>query len=368
MSDSKQLQAEVSEDGESLSGLLVIDLSTGVRGGYCGRLFQDWGAEVVKVEIPSQSESVARSNWLHRGKQRLELDWRVTEGWVLLAQLAGSADVLITDTVVDGAEKSVGKRAEALRAGNPGLIHTAISDFGLGGPWESRPSSDLIVSALSGMCLINGVSGRMPLREPGNQTALVAALAGFMGTLAALEARTVDGLGQVVDVSALEAMVNVLSPSFLQNRYQEGGPARSESATGFLVDCLDGQVSIITSADQSWKTICEVWQLPIDAGDTRFSDNLSRRKNGAALRALLGPILMTRTRAEIFEELCLLRVPCGMLMSPAELLTDPHLRERGAFSEPQSSGAPPIPDRSFRMVASQPETVPASQVVASRAQ
>ncbi|MCZ7577042.1 MAG: CoA transferase [Dehalococcoidia bacterium] len=88
-------------------------------------------------------------------------------------------------------------------------------------------------------------------------------MAGFIGALTALANRMQTGEGQSVDVSALEAMVNVLSPSVLQHSYQ-GGPERKPSADGFLFDCADGKVSIIIASEQSWQTLVELWGLEVD--------------------------------------------------------------------------------------------------------
>lgn len=337
-----------------LQGLTALQVGTGVKAGYCGKLLVDAGADVIKVDLPAPSLAGGFSPWLDRGKASVVLDWRTSEGQELLGRLFEKVALVVSD-VDSPQDRTI---IERLAAGQPQLVYASLCDLGHRGPFAGRPSSDLIVSALSGMCYINGKADRLPLREPGNQTAIVAALAGFMGALAALVERSQSGLGQTVEVSALEAMVNVLSPAVLQCSYQDGAPFRRHAADGFLFDCADGKVSIIISSQRSWETILEVWGIvpdPIEAH--RFTEQ-SRRENMDAIRQLFAPLLLSKTRREVFEDLCLLRVPCGMLMNPGELLADEHLLARGSFDSlsRSSPGAPagPFPGPGFRIAGQAP--------------
>ncbi|MFN8508312.1 MAG: CoA transferase [Dehalococcoidia bacterium] len=335
-----------------LTGLVVVEAGTTVKAGFCGKLLVDAGAEVIKLSLPGAGDAPF-SEWLDRGKASVVLDWRIPEGEALLARLLARADVLVSD--LEPPAEAAALREAASR--HPRLVHTVLTDLGSGGPFADRPATDLIVSALSGMCYINGQAGRQPLREPGNQAAIVGALGGYIGTMAALANRSQTGEGQAVEVSALEAMVNVLSPSVLQGSYQDGAPRRHPSTDGFLFDCADGQVSIIISAQRSWETIVDVWGITIDPGDAEKFTEANRRTNMPAIRALLAPVLANKTRREVFEELCMVHVPCGMLMTPADLPHDPHLMQRGSFDT--LAGAPGarcvFPGPGFR-VANQPPT------------
>ena len=343
-----------------LNGLKVVEIAGGIKGGYCGKLFADSGAEVVKVSLPDGEADGRLRVWLDPGKASVVLDWRLPEGRQLLRGLVGSADILVVDDEV--AQGGLGGDLGEF----PRLITLSLTDLGREGPFAAMPSSDLTVAALSGMAAINGVAGCLPLREPGNQTSVVAALAGYLGALAAIANRSQTGRGQAVDTSALEAMVNVLSPSVVQCSYQEGGPKRREKADGFLFDCADGQVSIITSSERSWETMVALWDLKVNPLDPRLATEGARRVNMDAVRELLGPVIMTKTRRELFEELCLVRVPCGMLMRPAELPDDPHLLERGSFVSilpRDGSAATTMPGPSFRVFGEKPpESIPLARI------
>lgn len=336
-----------------LHGLVVVESGTTVKAGFCGKLLVDAGAEVIKVSLPSADEPPF-PEWLDRGKASVVIDWRIPEGRQLMSRLLNRADLLISDI-------EHGDDAAALNdaaSNNPRLVHTALSELGSEGPFADVPANDIIVSALSGMCFINGEAGRVPLREPGNQTAIVAALAGYIGSLAAIANRRETGEGQAVSVSALEAMVNVLGPSVLQCSYQLGGPRRRPTADGFLFDCADGKVSIIISAQRSWETILDLWGITVSPADSDRFTEANRRLNLPAIRALFAPVLASKTRREVFEELCLVHVPCGMLMSPADLPGDPHLLERGSFdtlaTHPHEQSPRVFPGPGFRIADESP--------------
>lgn len=335
-----------------LNGLRVVEVSCTPRAGFCGKMLVDAGAEVIKLSLPGDEGPGAFSNWLDRGKESVVLDWRTDEGARLLSRLLGSVDVLVSDIECEGPAGDLAAAAANATA----LVHVSTSDLGHSGPFAERPSSDLIVAALSGMCYINGEAGRLPLREPGNQARIVAGIAAYLGVLAAVINRGQSGKGQAVEVSALEALVNVLNPSVLQSSYQDGQPRRQPSAQGFLVDCADGRVSIITSAQRSWDTILDLWGITPSAEDApRFTEG-ERRKHHAEIRAFFAPVLASRDRQDVFEEMCAVRVPAGMLMSPADLLTDRHLLEREAFDALAGAEGPArtFPGPGFRVAGERP--------------
>lgn len=337
-----------------LNGLRAVEMGCTTKAGFCGKMLVDAGAEVIKVSLPTDDAVPPFSGWLDRGKASIVLDWRTADGAALLARLLETASLLISDLECEGEHRELAAIAKAL----PQLNHVSVSDLGHEGPFATRPSTDLIVSALSGMCYINGEAGCLPLREPGEQTAVVAGIAAYIGAFTALLAQSETAEGQSVQVSALEAMVNVLSPSVLQASYQNGGPARQRSADGFLFDCADGKVSIIISAQRSWDTLLDLWDIAPPPEDAHKFTEAQRRRHLPEIRALLAPALAQRSRREIFEELCSVHIPCGMLVSPWELLEDPHLQERGSFDILESAATDDraFPGPAFRVAGEKPAT------------
>jgi crotonobetainyl-CoA:carnitine CoA-transferase CaiB-like acyl-CoA transferase len=347
---------------QMLNGLLVVELARSVRAAYCGRLLADCGAEVIKVELPAGAPAIDAGEraWLDAGKQSAALDRRGGPTVELLRRLLARADVLIEDQE-PGTLAAAGLSAAALRAANPRLVHTTVTDFGSDGPWARRPTTDLIVSALSGMASLNNMAGGVPLRQPGDQALLIGAMFGYIGTLAALINRGVTGTGQRVDISAMEAVASVLTPQYLHFSYKREPYAQRRPDAEALLRCKDGWLSLTPYPDRAWESLTAIFGLTIDPADERFVSEPARRANAAAVRELLAPALMTRTRREIFELLGAMRVVCGMVMRPDELPRDPHLVERGAFLT-QPAGADgeclTVPGPGFRIAGEPPEPPP----------
>lgn len=336
-----------------LSGLRAVEVSSTPRAGFCGKMLVDAGAEVIKLDCPHPAGGVEFSAWLDRGKASVVIDWRTPEGEALVRRLFSAIDVLVSDRECEGEARELADIARDF----PELVHVSTSDLGHDGPFAGRPSTDLTVAALSGICYINGEAGRLPLREPGNQTSIVAGIAAYLGALAALINRNKTHAGQTVEVSALEAMVNVLSPSILQYGYQGSGPSRRSSADGFLFECADGTVSIMTYRQLFWDTILALWGIELDAEDEEnLATEQGRSHRLGDIRRVFAPILRNKTRSEVFEELCSARLLCGMLLKPSELPADPHLRERESFDTLATDGAPGrvFPGPAFRIAGHRP--------------
>ncbi len=310
-----------------LDGLAVVERTHHVRGRYCGRLFAELGARVTRLAQPGDPDEC----WLDCGK--------AVSADAAFADLVRAADVLIED-------------GPALREGDltslyPRLVQVSVTPFGLDGPWAGKDAEDLLVAALSGIAGINGYADGIPLREPGPQTEMVGALMAFIGALAALEERGLSGRGQLVEASSLEAMVNVLAPAVLQWSYTGDGPQRRQRGADMLFECADGWLTLYISANKAWETIVSVLEVPLEAEDRRFATEAGRRQNANAMRKLIEPILRSKTRAELFELLAPMRVVCGMVLGPDEILADPHLNARSAFRDVPGGGRiPRIPIRS----------------------
>lgn len=331
--------------GFALSGLSVVEDTRHVRGRYLGRLFAELGAIVVRFGETSGPDD-RDALWLDCGKHS-------ASPGESLESLIASADVLIDDNAPAGFRDRT--------TGHPTLVHVSVTPFGLDGPWADNEAGDLIISALSGMAGINGYADGMPLREPGVQAEMVGALLGLIGALAALEEREQSGRGQLVESSCMESLVNVLAPAVLQWSYTGSGPQRKQRGADMLFECADGWMSLYISADKAWETIVSVLEVQLEPGDDRFASEVGRRQHARAMRDILEPYLRSRSRKELFDLLSPMRVVCGMVMHPRDLLHDEHLAARQAFIEvgPEKVRIPRIPIRT------RGETVPVASAPSS---
>ena len=200
-----------------LEGLRVVDLTEDV-GELCGRLLSDLGAEVVRVEPPGGSPTRSRPPlapdgtglwWQYRnaGKRGIVLDLATGDGAARLRELVAGADVLL-DSARTG-ERPTGLDGAALAASNPRLVAASLTWFGLDGPYASYAATDDVVVAMSGWLSSSGRSTDLPLLVPGSLASDAAGTMGVFAVLAALWQRRVTGRGQLLDLSAHEATIQI---------------------------------------------------------------------------------------------------------------------------------------------------------------
>lgn len=327
-----------------LTNINVLELATTIKGAYCGWLFAQAGASVRHLPYTYDGFGPEVAEWLSMGKATLE-------GTAVAAARASDSTSRVDVVILDGHPNPISQSSDETPGTGPVVID--FRDL----PGET-PSSDLVVSALSGMMAINASETSPPLREPGNQTYMVAALSGFFGACATLAGRERGNAGRLVNVTALEAMVNVLAPQVLAYSYQGVKPPRDDDGRGYLFACSDGWVSIIISSETAWTTVTQVWGITGWEDDERLNAEKGRRRNMDAVRALLQPYLQSRKCREVFEELAAMRVVCGYAATPEMLLTDAHLATREFFQPVGAPGSPMVPRMPIRVIETRPSLQP----------
>src|SRR3990170_8046745 len=187
----------------ALSDLRVIELAQGIAGPYCGKLFADLGADVIKVEPPEgdrarrlgpfpndepDAEKAGLFLHLNTGKKSLTLDASVTSGRVVLKKLFERADVLIEG---DGPAGMAERRLayDDLRGGFPNLVYVSITPFGCTGPYKDYRGNSLTAMAMSTIMYNSGEPDREPLTTGGTPADYMAGIHGWTGALAALAYR-----------------------------------------------------------------------------------------------------------------------------------------------------------------------------------
>ena len=346
----------------ALSDLRVVDLSTGVAGPFCSKMFADFGADVIKVEPPDgddsrslgpfpgnrpETESSGMFIYLNRNKRGITLDIESERGRSLAADLFADVDVLV-ETFPPGYMDALGFSYESLEACNSGLVHVSITPFGQTGPWRDYVSTELVQHATSGQSYANGSPEREPLKQPGFESAFQAGACAFLGAMTALADRDVTGRGQYVEVSALEAAASMFTPQILGalhfGKSQERGSAP-------LMPCKDGFVSLNVRHDATWEYMWLFFDDPETAHDPRYATAADRQRLAPEIEQKLLPHLAKYTMEELFHALAPLRILIGMTQDVAHLLKDPHLQERGFFTGASLPGGGEIlvPGAPFRM-------------------
>lgn len=337
--------------------LLVIEMAGSVGGGYCGKLFADFGATVVKVEPPGgdpqRGEGQAFGDWgttfayINTNKRLVEVDLESAAGTAQFDALLAGADVLIESS------SPLPLHPIRLSPGCDHLVRVFVSPFGIDGPYAGFASTPFTDYAAGGHMYLSGEPDREPLPGAGRQPEYAAGTHAFIGALAALRAREFTGAGQSVDVSHMETMASLHQWTtvrwshghFIQkrigNRYDTTHPIT-------VYPCKDGFVGVSASSDDQGQRFIAVTGVVELLDDPRFANGTARLQNWAAFDDAIMPWLMSHTSAEIVRECQEARVPVGPVPSLLELLDDEHLSARGFWKQVEGSSLR-YPGPPFRM-------------------
>ena len=305
----------------------VLEFGDNIAAGYCGRLFHQYGIEVVRVDL---SSDIAISNigrsldiFLNTGKRRVAIDYRTEEGRELLAQLAQKSDLVVTDclpALLDELEWH--HFADAMRV--------SITPFGLDGPYRDWQSSGPILQAMGGYTYIIGDPNRSPLSMPmhyveyqSGQFAYTAALASFIS----------DSPSSEIEVSMLETVMTLSQWSTIYWTMQQKIRKRQGNRMGnvhpvSLYRCKDGFV-YLTIVPTFWHNLVAMIDRPELLDDERFSSATARLDNMDALDDILNESFLDLTMAECLElGQRKYRLPIGTAMTLDQVLDSEHLEAR----------------------------------------
>jgi crotonobetainyl-CoA:carnitine CoA-transferase CaiB-like acyl-CoA transferase len=322
-----------------LRGLRVVDLTTGIAGGYCTRLLADAGADVVKVE-PAEGDPLRRWSasgadlrgadgalfrFLHQGKRSVV--GRPEDAAV--AQLVAGADL-----VVEAFEEPPAALSE-WRSRHAGLVLLSITPYGRGGPWSGRPASEFTLQADCGSIGTRGLPGREPFQCGGRTPLWVAGTYAAVGGLAAALRARRTGHGEHVDFSILEVMT-VAGTNYMELIHRllgeppiAGMPQTVETPS--IEPTADGYVGFCTNSRQQFSDFL----LLIERPDLREDEGLAFVAGRMARLEEWSEIVHAWTRqhttAEIVERAALLRIPVAPVNDAEAVLEHEHLRARGAL-------------------------------------
>ena len=322
-----------------LAGFRVVEVSTGIAGGYAGKLFVDAGAEVVKVE-PIGGDPLRR--WSATGGDTrdrpsplftfLAAGKRSVEGEPddpAVAELIAGADLVIESGEVDPG---------GLRAKRPELVVVSITPFGRTGPLADRPASDFIVQAECGSIAARGVPERPPVQAGARTSEWGAGLYGAAAGLAALTGVRHGGSGAAIDVSWIESMVlctNLFAdPMWSLMKELMGidpiGLPRSVE-TPSIYPTSDGWIGFNTNGPQHAQAFLELIERPdlLEAGYDRPN---VRTEDRIRFDGWVREWTTAHTTAEILRRAGELRVPTVRVNDAASVLEDEHLVARGFFA------------------------------------
>jgi crotonobetainyl-CoA:carnitine CoA-transferase CaiB-like acyl-CoA transferase len=352
-------------DDLPLADVRVIDVTVARAGPTCVRQLADWGADVIRVEEPTEAEE---HRWgsdfqnLHRNKRCVAIDLKQADGAALLLRLARSADVLV-ENMRPAVKDRLGFGFATVHAHNPRLVYGSISGFGQTGPYAERGGVDQIAQGMGGLMSVTGQPGTDPTRVGIPVADLAAGLHLAIGILVALHERERTGVGRWVHTSLLESMIAMMD--FQAVRWTVDGVVAAQEGnhhpTQVPMGCFptaDGYVNVAGPHGRLLDRFCEVVGLPELPSDPRFDSPGKRSANRAELNRLIGERLATRTTGVWVETLNQAGVPCGPVLRTDEVFADPQVSHLGMVATVQSPALGPLRIlRNAVTIAGGPDTV-----------
>jgi crotonobetainyl-CoA:carnitine CoA-transferase CaiB-like acyl-CoA transferase len=329
----------------SFKGLRVVELGSGVALDYCGKLFAELGAEVIKIEPPAgdplrsapplveaerHRADSAYFAWLNTHKKSVVADLSVKPDRGCVLEVLSEAHVLLDCRPIAEIASSPLTHVE-IRAAAPSLIITAISWFGEHGPYRDFKVTDAVCRSLAGLVKTNGPVEGPPILGNDGQLGIIAALASFIQTAAALYGR---GFGKRFSVSIHDAALTVAEQQ-VAIAVADGEPPRlginrnSRHYPCGIFPTKEGMLGVTVVTPAQWRGLAVMLGIPELADDPRFKSE--RAKRAAAIDAIVLPLLMRRTAEEWFARAMELRLPFVPVPDMATLLNQKVHRERNAF-------------------------------------
>jgi crotonobetainyl-CoA:carnitine CoA-transferase CaiB-like acyl-CoA transferase len=319
-----------------LSRYKVLDLSIARAGPTAVRLLADWGADVTRVDPPSDRGSVtgrrrgSDEQNLHRNKRSVCLDLKKPQGAEVLRRLIARSDVVVENFRADVKER-LGLTYEQLRRLNPRIILASISGFGQDGPYSDRPGVDQIVQGMCGLSSVTGEPGRGPVRVGIAISDTTAGMFLGQGILLALLHREHTGEGQWVHTSLLESMLNKLD--FQAARYTVDGEVAAQQGNSHptlapmgTYRARDGMINIAASTDRMWAGFCEALDGGSLLAHPDYREPASRFAHRVQLDADINALTSRFDTAELVARLNPAGVPCGPIYDIGQAFEDPQVR------------------------------------------
>lgn len=339
---------------EALRGVRVLELTTLILGPTTADFLGEFGAEVIKVELPPRGDTMryvtpGATFWKNaalgffpenHSKYHVGIDLHTEEGKELFRRLAERSDVLVENFRAGTLDRwGIGYRQ--LHELHPRLVYVAASGFGQWGPFSlGRPSYDGVAQTVSGMVGITGFPGRPPILCGIYIGDWFGGLLAATAALVALYHRNRTGEGQFIDYAQSEGLIRSLDWTWLRHHLtgQDRSPAgnRDEALVpADIVRCRDGFVALAAPRDQEFRGLSAAMGEPELARDPRFATLPARQEpaHAEALSQRIRTWAADKTRAELEGLADKHGFAAAPVVSAADRFHDEHLRARRSVWE-----------------------------------
>ena len=343
---------------QTLTNIRIIDASTGIAGPYAGKMLADYGADVIKLELPSapdhsrdsgafpggapHPEKSALYLHLNAGKRGITLDPSTDDGRRIFTELAAQSDVIL-ESFRPGRMADWGIGYHDLREVRSDIVMTSVTPYGQSGPHKDYEYTELTIFASGGAMHREGLPDREPLRYGAEIAQYFSGTTAAAATMIALFGVTMHGEGEWIDISMQECFaghphqVGRRTPWIYGNEPDPRKPPRLAAAgmrEPYAVGsfrCKDGYVSFLPLGSRMWPQLARMIDRADLITDPRFSTPDDRTERREELEAIFQAWFDDHTRMEVFAAGQREMLPCAPIMETPEALENPHFRERSYF-------------------------------------
>lgn len=346
----------------ALDHVRILDLSHFEAGPSCTELLAFLGADVIKVEPPRTGES-GRTIFadkpdvdsyffilLNANKRSITLNLKSERGRELFRSLVTKVDVVLENFSL-GTMESLGLGYETLRTINPRLIYATVKGFGTYGPWSRYKSFNTVGMAVGGALSITGLPGEPPLKPGPTIGDTGTGIHCAAGILAALLQREKTGRGQHVEVSMQDAVVNYVRVPLRHHLQanaivQRSGNRLSHAAPTDTYPCHPGgpndYVYIMTTTPEMWRRLLQAIGREDLIDDPRYTEQKERNQRFDEVYAFIRSWTEKHDKFTVMKTFGEVGIPCGAVFDSQDIMTDPHLRERGMIVTVEHAARGPI--------------------------
>ena len=327
---------------QALARFTVLDLTRVRSGPTCVRQLADWGANVIKIEMPPNEKGGegmggpregADFQNLHRNKRSMTLNLKSKEGRAAFLKMVKKADVIVENFRPD-VKRRLKIDYKDVKKVNPRIVYGSISGFGQDGPYESRPGFDQIAQGMGGLMSITGLPGQGPVRVGIPVADLTAGLFCALGIMTALLEREKSKKGQHIETSLLQAQIFMLD--FQAARWliakevakQAGNDHPTSIPTG-VFKTSDGYINIATTGGAIWERFCKALGADAMLKNPDYANSKLRSANRKALNAEIDTYTQHKSSAEWIDIFAKAGVPCGPIYSIDQVFADPQVKHLG---------------------------------------
>lgn len=331
-----------------LSGVRVLEATTTWAGPMCAAVLADFGADVIKVEIPSgdvsrnvlpnlpDTDVSVMHATVNRNKRALSLDVRTEQGRNIFLALGALADIIVENFKV-GTMAGYGLGYEQLCAVKPDIVYVSITGWGQFGPNHEAAGYDPLAQASSGFMSVTGAPDGPPTKAGTYLADDLGGLHGALGAMAALRHRDQTGEGQHVDVALQDALLfqsnGLLTLGAMGVQPERSGNEFGSAVPANVFACLDGDVFAGVLLDRHWRILAPIIGESDLADHESFASRQARIMNREPCNVLLGNWLACRTRDEAVATLRKAGLPIAPVNTYPEAAQDPHVLVRDMLQE-----------------------------------